>query len=293
MSAALALVASLLWGTSDFVGGSIGRRLPTLQVLTASQVLSCLPLLAWVVASRSWHPLPAGQFLLAAGAGVCWMAGLGCFYTALATGTMGVVAPIAATGVMVPVAVGYATGERPDWPQATGIVLAVLGIICCAGPDRAAPDGAGTRRPAALALLAAAFFGLELSLLGHASQGGRATGALLVVRVAAACCVVGASALGRLRRTPSGPSLVATAREHSRDRVGLALAALAVLDLAAMAAFAGACARGGSLALVAVLASVYPAVTVLLARRVHHERLPRVQTWGVLVALGGVALISA
>jgi len=292
MSAALALAASLLWGTSDFVGGTIGRRLSTLAVLTASQVLSCVPLVAFVVLSRSWHPLPPGQFLAAAGAGLCWMAGLACFYTALARGTMGVVAPIAAAGVLVPVAVGYATGERPDGPQAAGIVLAVLGVVCCAAPGRGAADGAGAR-PAGLALLAAAFFGLELSLLGDASRPGGAADALLVVRVTAACCVVGvALADGLRRRTLSVASLVDDARGASRGGLGLALAALAVLDLAGMAAFAQACAGGGGLALVAVLASVYPAVTVLLARRVHHERLPRVQAWGVVAALGGVALIA-
>jgi len=301
MSAALALAASLLWGTSDFVGGTLGRRLPTLAVLTGSQLLSCVPLVAWVVLSRSWHAPPPGPFLAAAGAGMCWMAGLGCFYTALARGTMGVVAPVAAAGVVVPVAVGVAAGERPGGLQAAGIVLAVLGVLACAGlGSPATDDGPGTRAargPVVLALLAAACFGLELSLLGAAGQAGGsggAAGTLLVVRVTAACCAVGAGiAVGLRRRTPSPARLAATVRDVARGRLGLALVAVAGLDLAAMAAFTQACAGGGGLALVAVLASVYPAVTVLLARRVHRERLARAQTWGVLAALGGVALIAA
>src|SRR3954468_20008083 len=105
MATALALLASLLWGTADFLGGTAARRLPATAVVAVSQAVALVGLV--VVALATWsfgaglgHVGWAGA---AAGVGVVALA---CFYPALAAGTMGVVAPIAAVGVVVPVAVG-------------------------------------------------------------------------------------------------------------------------------------------------------------------------------------------
>src|SRR4249920_4195266 len=113
MSLALALAASLLWGGSDFLGGTLSRRMATFDVLAFSQSAAAVLLAGYVVATGAWGTLdPALLWALAAG--VAWTLGVGAFYSALAAGTMGVVAPIAACGVMVPVLAGLLAGDRPS-----------------------------------------------------------------------------------------------------------------------------------------------------------------------------------
>ncbi|MDP9182858.1 MAG: EamA family transporter, partial [Actinomycetota bacterium] len=122
MSVALALLSSLLWGGSDFLGGTASRRLAAIVVVGASQLVALVLLvpLAVTVGERPDH-LWAGV-----AAGLTVTAGLAAFYAALAAGTMGVVAPIAATGAVVPVVVGLVGGESPAAVQLAGIVVALL-----------------------------------------------------------------------------------------------------------------------------------------------------------------------
>jgi drug/metabolite transporter (DMT)-like permease len=277
VSAALALVASALWGGSDFLGGSVSRRLRAVQVLAVSQVLSALVLLLVLGVSgqvgttgdRTWI---AWSVL----AGVTWAAAMGALYTALARGTMGVVAPIASCGMLVPVVVAVAGGERPGPLQLLGAALAVLGVVGAAGPDLTSSRGQG--RATGLALLAALLFGVEIYALARASEVS-VGGSLLGMRLSSVVLVV-AVALARRR----GASPV---------RAGdlPPLLALGVLDLAATAAYALA-SRSGLVSVVAVLASLYPAVTLLLARRFHGERLSGVQSGGVAVVLVGAVLCA-
>ena len=277
MSAALALVASALWGGSDFLGGSVSRRLRAVQVLAVSQVLSALVLLLVLGVSgqvgttgdRTWI---AWSVL----AGVTWAAAMGALYTALARGTMGVVAPIASCGMLVPVVVAVAGGERPGPLQLLGAALAVLGVVGAAGPDLTSSRGQG--RATGLALLAALLFGVEIYALARASEVS-VGGSLLGMRLSSVVLVV-AVALARRR---------AAAPVRPRDLPPLL--ALGVLDLAATAAYALA-SRSGLVSVVAVLASLYPAVTLLLARRFHGERLSGVQSAGVAVVLVGAVLCA-
>src|SRR4051812_23420492 len=109
----MALMSSALWGTSDFIGGLVSRRLPAYLVVATSQAagLAAVTVAALLTGgfgeNRDWVE-PA--FF----AGVSLAVGLVMFYTALATGQMGVVSPIAALGVLVPVAVGLARGDAPS-----------------------------------------------------------------------------------------------------------------------------------------------------------------------------------
>ena len=113
MLSVLALASSVAWGTADFFAGVASRRRPAVAVVGWTQglallVISVLVALRWDTVT--WDGWP----LWALAAGLSGMTGLICFYSALSAGTMGVVAPIAALGVVVPVALGVATGEAPS-----------------------------------------------------------------------------------------------------------------------------------------------------------------------------------
>jgi drug/metabolite transporter (DMT)-like permease len=274
----LALVASLLWGTSDFLGGTLSRRVATVDVIAVSQLVAGAVLTAYVVATGAWHA-PIGYLPWALAAGVAWMIAIAAFYTALAEGVMGVVAPIAACGVVVPVVAALVSGERPDRLEVLGVAAAVAGVVASCGPSLGRRgDRSLQTRPLALALLAAVLFGAEILFVAHGSRTSVPM-TLLGMRVASVACVVVAVAVtGRPR-----PSV----RPGSRA----AVVALGVLDCAAISAYAVA-SRHGMVSLVALLASLYPVVTVVLARQLHAERLDRVQTLGVIAACSGAACIG-
>ena len=273
MSVLLALLSSLLWGTSDFLGGTAAKRLHALVVVGASQAFALVALLplALLLGDQPTH-VWAGPT-----AGLAGLIGLGAFYAALAEGTMGVVAPIAAGGAVVPVVVGLARGDEPSVLQLAGIAIALVGVVLASGPELS--GGAG-RRPLLLAVLAGACFGIVIVLVAEGSKGG--SGSILVTLLVMRCTSVGLAFVGWAgRRGP--PGVV------RRDLP--ALAAIGLGDVSANLTF-GLASRIGLLSVVSVLASLYPVVTVLLARQIHHERLRTAQIVGVVAALGGVALIA-
>src|SRR5688500_1874473 len=137
MLAVLALASSAVWGTSDFFGGLVAKRLPAIAVVGSTQAIAfaVLSVLVLVRAAQGHPPAWGGGVGWAMLAGVTGASGLVAFYTALASGTMGVVAPIASMGVLVPVALGVATGEAPSPWVWLGIVIAVVGIVLASGPE--------------------------------------------------------------------------------------------------------------------------------------------------------------
>lgn len=273
MAVVLSLLASLSWGTADFLGGTTSRRLPVAAVVAISQTFALVGVLAVAVATGAYHADTGyvGWSLVAA---VCGVVGLSSFYSALATGTMGVVAPIAATGVVVPVVVGLAQGDRPSALQAAGVVVAVVGVVLASGPE--ARGGTG-RRPLLLAVLAAVGFGAVIVCVAKGARSDTVM-TLLVMRAASVVLLVGAGLSGRV-------AVAADARDLP------VLAVVGAGDVGANAMFAVASTEG-LLSVVSVLSSLYPAVTVLLARLVHAERMKGVQNIGVLATLAGVALIA-
>jgi drug/metabolite transporter (DMT)-like permease len=280
MAALLALLSSLLWGAADFLGGTISRRLPALLVVGASQFAGLLTVTV-VAAAVGEFSAPTGYLPWAVAAGLAGLGGLVAFYRALAIGTMGVVSPIAALGVVVPVAVGLGRGERPGAVQLVGIVVAVLGVVLASGPELSGRAGA---RPLLLAVAAAVGFGLALLFI---SEGAQTSTLMTLVTMRATSVFVVALLLvsqlaARSRRTP--------VRLTARDLPLIAV--IGIGDAAANLTFGWASTRG-LVSVVAVLGSLYPVVTVLLARVVHHERLAVVQNAGVVAALAGVGLIAA
>ena len=280
MAAVLALLSSLLWGSADFLGGTLSRRRRAAVVVGVSQAAGLVLVLvvAAVAGEYGADPAYAGWGVLA---GVAGLVGLVCFYAALAAGTMGVVSPIAALGVVVPVVVGLAEGDRPAAAQVVGIVVAIVGVVLASGPELSGRAGA---RPVLLAGIAAVGFGLTLLALAKGSA--TSTEMTLVTMRATSVTVLGVALV------------VALARGMPRAEVTMGPAELGLValvgvgDLSANLTFGMASTRD-AIAVVAVLGSLYPVVTVLLARFLHHERLGRLQTMGVGLALLGVVLIAA
>ena len=272
MLALLALASSAVWGSSDFLGGLATRRRPALAVVGVSQALGLLVLTVVVIARGevqvgAWWPS-------AVAAGLTGTTALVAFYAALSSGTMGGVSPIAAIGVVVPVGAGYLTGERPGALAWVGILVAVVGVVLASGPE---VSGGAPRRPIGLALVAAVGFGATLVLLErgasvsllHTLWGMRLTSATVFLAVALVARSVGGITTGDL------PLLLL---------IGCG-------DLVANGLYAFA-SSNGLVSLASVLGSLYPAVTVVLARFVLHERLRLVQQVGIAACLVGSALIA-
>lgn len=282
MTVLLALSSSLLWGVADFLGGKVSRGRSTIAVVLLSQAAGLV--VAFVVAAAAGaFADPVGYVPWAVGAGLAGASAVLLFYRALAIGTMGVVAPVAALGVIIPVVLGVIGGVMPSELCVVGIVWAIGGVVATARPAESASRAAQHARSVVLAVAAAGGFGL----LQYAISGGAAYSTVMTMLV---------------MRCTSVPLLVLVlvlARRGAHGvaggfppRVVLLIAAIGVFDVGANLLFAVATVSG-ALPVVAVLGSLYPAATVLLARFVDHETMSRSQNVGVVVALSGVAMIAA
>lgn len=284
--ALLALASSLLWGVADYLGGTLARRLPARTVVLGSQACAAVVL----VPLLCWAGLPRGTGWLGWGiaGGLVGAGALTAFYGALATGTMGVVAPIASLGVVVPVSVGMAGGERPTGLQLAGAAVAIVGVVLASGPEL---RGAAGLRPVLLAAVAALGFGLVLVTVARGSSSD-VLGTLTAMRVTSTLGLAALAAVLLRRRRQSRPALTTTQRQ-GRVPLGVPvlLVAIGAGDLGANATYA--VATGSSLeSVAAVLASLYPVVTVLLARAFDGERLRWVQQAGVVASMAGVLLVA-
>ncbi|ATW52444.1 DMT family transporter [Streptomyces peucetius] len=287
MTALFALATSLLWGLADFGGGLLTRRTPALTVVVASQSVAVLVLGAIVIATGGFSE--AGpQLWYAVAAGAVGPVAMLCFYKALALGPMGVVSPLGSLGVAVPVGVGLLLGERPGLLQFAGIAVAVAGIVLAGGPEL---RGAPVQRQAVLLTLVAAFgFGAVLALIAEAST--TLTGlflALFVQRVTNVT-VGGAALYVSVKR--GGRALPEDGGMRTVLRSLPALAFVGLADVAANGTYSIA-AQNGPVTVAAVLANLYPVVTVLAALIVLKERLRTVQAAGAGLALVGTVLLAS
>lgn len=274
MAVLFALLASACGGTADFVGGIASRRLPSVVVVAASQSagLVVILVLALVTQPVSAHP---GQLVWGVAAGVGMVLGLVSFYSALSVGTMGVVAPVSALGVLVPVLWGLIhLGEVPSGIAVTGAVLGIAGLVLASGPeltDRLAG------RPIVLAAFSGLGFGSATALIGEAADGGIVWTVLVLKATVVALSM---PVLLRRRRTLA---------QVPRWWLATVALSIGVIDVAGTLLLAHATTLG-LVSLVGVVASLYPVFTVLLARWVLRERMLRAQQMGALVAFAGVAL---
>jgi drug/metabolite transporter (DMT)-like permease len=273
----LALAASLCWGLGDFIGGSKSRVLPVLVVLVCSQMVG----LVWIggVALVAQDPVPGGhEILLAALSAVAGTAGLVCFFRAIAIGKMSLVVPIAATAAVIPVVVGIATGDRPSALQLLGMAVALGGAVMASREPGEEGERGSLAAGVLLAALSAFFIGFFFLAIDGASDGG-AVWASLVNRITSVTLLLAAFAVVRPKLT------------ETRRHIG-ALGLAGTLDVSANLLFAAATTEG-LISLVSVAGSLYPVLTVLLARLVLKEQVHRIQEAGVVAALGGVVLIAA
>ena len=278
LAIALALGSSLAWGVSDFLGGLKSRSLPLLVVLVISQGAALIALSLLVLALGEGPP--GGEFLAyAALAGLSEAVGVAALYRGLAVGVMSVVAPVAATAPVVPLVVGLALGELPAPIQGAGIALAVVGIVITAWRSERAEQPS---RPIAASILFGALcalgFGSFYVAMDAASEG-EIQWALLVARLTAVALFVIAILVTR------------PVRELRPADVPV-IASIGLLIIGADAMYAAASTHG-VLGVVAALSTLYPIVTIALARVYLSERVERRQQLGIAISLGGVVAISA
>lgn len=276
MGPALALGASLSWGLGDFLAGLASRRQRLLAVLLVSQGAGLASILT-LIAIRGEGPPDAKYAAFAALAGLAGTVGIAALYGGLAAGPMTVVAPLSSVSAVVPVVAGFAAGERPAPLQLVGVGLALAGVVLAAREPRGGEQPGAVATGAGLALLAALAFGLLLVALDAASEGDPLW-ATATQRTTSFSLFAVAWALVRPELPTGAPAL------------GV-LVLVGILDTAGNALFATASTRS-LLSLAAVLAQLYPIVTVVLARFVLHERITRPQQVGVAAAFAGVALIT-
>ena len=276
MLALLALASSVFWGTSDFFAGLKARTLapPAVVAITQGFALVALSLIL-LVRHTGFSPSFTGNGpLWAIAAGLAGALGLVCFYTALASGTMGVVAPISSLGALVPVFLGLLTGEHPSVTAWVGMAVAVTGAALASGPEL---TGAVPPRPVMLAVIAAACFGTALYCLDRGARYALLE-TLWGMRVTSVALFLVA---GLLVRSVGGTRV--------RDLPALAVIGLADVTANGLFAFAS---SNGMVSVASVLGSLYPVATLFWARLLLAERLRRVQSLGVALTLVGVVAIA-
>jgi drug/metabolite transporter (DMT)-like permease len=275
LAIALALGASLTWGLGDFLGGLKSRTLPLLSVLVVSQSAGLLAVLGWLAVSGEAFP-GWGSLGLAAAAGAAGGVGIAALYRGMAVGAMGIVAPVSGISATIPFTVGVISGERPSPLQLAGVVVALAGIALASREP--AERGGGRAAGMGLALVAAVGFGLYFVFADRAAAGSVPFAVATARAVALSLSLGAALVVGASLRPARGYLPV--------------LAVVGLCDVGANVLFALATTRG-FLSVVAVLASLYPVVTVALAAIVLRERIAPTQRLGVAGALVGAAMITA
>jgi drug/metabolite transporter (DMT)-like permease len=271
---ALALGASLSWGFADFFGPLKGRTFGALRVLVYVQ-LGGLVTIAIIVAIRGKGP-DDPAVLLAIPAALSGTLGLYAYYRGMAVGAMSIVAPIAGISAVIPLTVGFLSGDNPSTWQVLGMACALGGVFLASRE----PGRAGSRLAAGvgLALLAALGFGGYFPPM-HAAGNADFWWASLIFRMTSTSVILAAVAVVR-------PALGIPALQLP------VLWLIGIGDMLGNLLFAAA-STSGLVSVTSVLASLYPIVTVILARVILRERVARSQEAGIGLTLAGVALISA
>ena len=271
----LALSASLMWGFADYVGGLQTRARQVFAVVLISQIAGFI-LIVGVVAGRgvAWPGVEA--MYPAAVAGVL---GAGCvviFYLALSYGPVSIVAPVLASSAVIPVIYGLVTGERPSALQLAGLAATLAGVILVSWTDSG--GHARGRRGIAFGVLAAVLLGVVLVIFSHAASED-AYWAPFVLRTFSMATIL---------------VVVLARRVKVRvDRQALLLIALiGALDVTANLAYSVSTTLQ-LLSISAVLSSLFPVVTVALARLHLGERVSRVQQTGSVLTMAGVLSVAA
>ena len=278
MATILALFSSLLWGSADFLGGKLTKRYPALAVTALSQSFGLVTGILIVVISSSWlsPSLSWSNYLLpGVFAGLLGFIGLIAFYTGLATGQMGVVAPISALSVLIPLTIAFINGEKPNSMQLSGMSIALIGAVFASGPEI---KSGMTIRPLVYAVIAAFGFGGAVAFI---AQGSSSSAIMTMTTMRLITFIVSLFLLAKYR----------TLGGLSKKNIPI-LIVIGAADFIANL-FLGVATTKGLVSLAVVLGSLYPIVTALLAFKLLQERLHKVQYVGIAFAITGVAFIAA
>lgn len=286
-----ALAAAVLYGSADFLGGAASRHSRALSVASLSVPVGGIIMLT--AALLAGGPVPSSGLGWGIAAGAFGAIGLMVFYTGLAAGPMSVVAPVSAlVSTVLPVTVAVAIGEHLGVLVYTGAAVCLVATVLVSlergtpahAPANPARGGFAGRHPAvrgfAYGAASGAMFGIFFVFLRNAGTSGvfwpvataRLTNSAVVVAIAV---LAGARPVGRA----------------AGARVLAATVGAGMLDSSANLCYVLAT-RAGLFGIAAVLTSLYPGITVLLARVVLRERMQLVQRIGLLLAAVGVVLVT-
>lgn len=277
MASLLAILSSILWGGADFFGGKLSKRYQAIAVTAVSQAFGLLIGITIILVSSSWiKPNLSwdGYFLSGVCAGLLGFLGLIAFYTGLATGRMGVVAPISALSVLIPLTIAFINGEKPSSTQLLGMSIALTGAVFASGPEL---KGGLAVKPIVLAVIAAFGFGTAIAFIAR----GSASSAIMTMTTMRFATFIVALFLFARFRTTGGFK-----KKDLPVLVGIGAADFIANLLLGVAT------TKGLVSLAVVLGSLYPIVTALLAFKILHERLHKIQYVGIGFAIAGVVVIS-
>jgi drug/metabolite transporter (DMT)-like permease len=282
------LASAISWGAGDFSGGLASRRSSVFVVMAVGHGVGLLLLIVLALVWGERSP-PATSLAWGLAAGVAGALGLASLYRALAIGRMGLVAPVSSViTATVPVLFGAATEGLPGAWKLVGFVLAMLGIWLVAG----AGGKSGKRAGLGLALLSGCGFGVFFILISRA--GASATFWPLAAARSASLTLALALLLGRRYSERGSPGADPAAQPPfiiPRSSFLVPMLLSGALDVGGNVFFLLA-AQSGRLDVAAVLASLYPASTVLLAALLLGERITRAQAAGIGAVLAAIALIA-
>jgi len=279
MASFLALLSSGLWGSADYHAGKLSKRFPAIAVLGTTQAIGFVTGVILVLLTGAWtaDAFGTGGYLIAgACAGISGYLGLISLYAGLSTGRMGVVSPISSLGALIPLAYAiFIKGDQLSTILSIGVAAALIGGFLASGPE--VSQGLPLK-PVLLALSAAIFFGLALVFMAIGSQ---SSALMTMTMMRTTTLIIGIGIFLRYRHIG-----------------GLGKPELPILIFIGVADFAanlllGVATTKGLVSLAMVLGSLYPIATALLAYKFLHERLHKVQYAGIVLAVIGVALISA
>jgi drug/metabolite transporter (DMT)-like permease len=274
LAVACGLCSALSWGAGDFAGGLASRRANALSVVLFSQMLGGILMLGLTLGFAE-HAPDIRQMLAGTLAGACGVLGLVGLYKGLASGRMGLVAPLSAVvTAVIPIGFSFVTEGLPTSLRMVALAIAMVAVWLLASPGGHMRMQKGELR---LSLLAGLGFGLFFILMDHAS-GEAILWPLLAAKIGGITAM--ALILAATRQLASPP----------RGQVGF-IALAGILDITGNAAFVMA-AHLGRLDISTVLASLYPASTIMLAWLVFKERLGGRQWVGVAMAIAALVLIA-
>lgn len=277
LSSFLALFSSILWGTADFFGGNLTKKYKAVAVTAVSQSFGLLVGVVVIILSSSWLAPNLswnGYVIPAILAGLMGFGGLTAFYAGLATGRMGVVSPISSLSVLIPLTVAFVGGEKPSAIQITGMAVALLGGFCASGPEI---RGGLSAKPLIFATIAAFGFGGAITFI---AKGSEVSPIMTMTTMRLTTFVIALMLFARFKTTGgfSKKDLPILFGIGAADFFGNLLLGIATTK--------------GLVSLAVVMGSLFPIVTALLAFKLLHERLHKLQYLGIFFAISGVAILS-